>query len=150
MQELCSHALDTDPEECCGLITGDAAECFRHVWRVSNVMNTMHASDPAIFPRGARHAYYMSETEYLHAISEAEFRGEQVKAVYHSHVEAPAYLSAEDIAYAVNPLFPFPEALQIVLGVARGRIEEAAIFEREGALGEFSPEGGRLLKVVTA
>ncbi len=115
MHELCNHALDAVPEECCGLITGTLDQRFRSVARVSNIMTKMHLSDPLRFPRDAQQAYYMLEIEYLQAQREAEARGEVVTAVYHSHVEVDAYLSSEDLAYAEHPLFPFPEAAQVVL-----------------------------------
>ena len=47
-----------------------------------------------------------------------------------SHVGAGLYLSEMDQEFADNALFPFPEAAQIVLAVAEGRVVGAAIFER--------------------
>lgn len=151
MSELCQHALDTAPEECCGLVTGTAANRFEHSHRITNVMTKMHLGDALAFPRDARHAYYMAEVEYLRAQKEAEAHGRVVTAVYHSHVGAGAYLSEEDLGYAEHPLFPFPGAAQIVIGVVsdRGtdRIKEAALFEIDPASGGFSEAGGRLLEV---
>jgi len=147
LSELCNHALDTAPEECCGLVTGTAAQRFRNVYRITNVMTKMHLADAVAFPRDARHAYYMAEIEYLRAQQHAESKGETVTAVYHSHVEAGAYLSAEDLAYAEHALFPFPGAAQIVLSVLGGRVDESAIFEVSRATGTFAPRSGRLLEV---
>ena len=148
--ELCSHALDAMPEECCGLITGRPEQPFQNVCRIPNVMNKMHLSDPSNYPRDARFGYYMAESEYLRVQVDAEDRGEMVTGVYHSHIDAGAYLSSDDLAYAENPLFPFPGAFQIVLGVAGGRIEEVALFEVDPATGEFPPGAGRLIEVKEA
>lgn len=147
LNEICSHALDALPEECCGLITGISERPFLGVYRITNVMNKMHLSAPAIYPRDARVGYYMAEPEYLNAQLDAEERGESVTGVYHSHVDAGAYLSAEDLAYAENPLFPFPGAFQMVLGILGGRIEEVAYFGVDHVTGGFSTDGGQLIEV---
>ncbi len=146
LNELRRHALDAVPEECCGLITGTSDEKFETVRRISNVMTRMHVSDKEAFPRDARTAYYMAEVEYLQAQQDAEARGEKVTAVYHSHVNADAYLSEEDRVYAESPLFPFPGALQVVLSVVGDRVKDAAVFEIDPEIGQFTSERGRLLE----
>ena len=145
--EMCSHALNAMPEECCGLITGISQRPFMGVHRITNVMNKMHLSAPDTYPRDARVGYYMAEPEYLRAQIDAEARGESVTGVYHSHVNAGAYLSAEDLAYAQNPLFPFPGAFQMVLGILVGRIQEVAYFSVDSATRELAPNGGQLIEV---
>jgi len=145
--EMCSHALDVVPEECCGLITGCSNTPFMGVSRITNVMNKMHLSDPEQYPRDARVGYYMAETEYLSAQIQAQERGEFVTGVYHSHLNAGAYLSAEDRAYAENPLFPFPGAFQIILSVVGGRIKEVACFGVDVEGGGLYEKNGRLIEV---
>ena len=129
LHEICRHALDVIPEECCGLVLGDPAARFRRIVRVTNVMTKMHLADAATFPRDAHHAYYMSEVEYQRALEEADVRHESVSAVYHSHVGQGCYLSADDLAFAVHPLFPFPHAAQIVVSLLGERVDEVGIFE---------------------
>jgi proteasome lid subunit RPN8/RPN11 len=136
LHEICRHALDVSPEECCGLVLGNSQERFLRAVRITNVMTKMHVADPDAFPRDARHAYYMSETEYLHAISEAEAKGEYVSAVYHSHFGQGCYLSEDDLAFAEHPLFPFPEAAQLVVSVLGNRVLEMGIFEPNTASAE--------------
>ena len=150
MSEICRHALDTAPEECCGLVVGSIQQRFESPCRISNVMTKMHLADPISFPRDARQAYYMTEVEYLRAQQEAEMAGRFVTAVYHSHVDAGAYLSTEDLAYAEHPLFPFPGAAQIVISVLGGRVKEAAIFEMDAVTRDFRGVNGRLLEVIDA
>jgi len=147
MHELHSHALDAVPEECCGLVTGTPGNRFSRTYRITNVMTKKHLEDPSAFPRDARHAFYMSEGEYYRAQHDAEQRGETVTAVYHSHVEAGPYFSAEDIAYAEHSLFPFPGASQIVLSVIGDLVAGSAIFEIDPVRGEFSDGCARLLEV---
>ena len=130
LHEICRHALEVAPEECCGLVLGTRQDPLLRSVRISNVMTRMHLDDPVAFPRDAHHAYYMSEVEYQRAIEEAEERSEAVHAIYHSHVEQACYLSQDDLAFAVHPLFPFPEAAQIVVSVLGERVSEVGLFQR--------------------
>ena len=132
LHEICRHALDVAPEECCGLLLATPGQPAERAVRVTNVMTKMHAADPVAFPRDARHAYYMSEVEYLRLIQDAEERGEQDVAVYHSHIGHGCYLSADDLAFASHPLFPFPEADQIVVSLLEGKVQDVGIFEPRG------------------
>jgi proteasome lid subunit RPN8/RPN11 len=139
LNELCTHALETRPEECCGLVTGVEGDRFRCVYRCRNTMTRQHQSDPVAYPRDGRQAYYMSEVDTLRALEEAESQGEAVTAVYHSHVSVGVYLSEMDQDFADHELFPFPLAAQVVLAVgadAVDRVIAAAIFERD-SLGRF-------------
>lgn len=130
LHEICQHALDAAPEECCGLVMGSSNESTLRVVRITNIMTKMHVADPDAFPRDARHAYYMSEVEYLRAIDEADGRDEHVTAVYHSHFGQGCYLSRDDLAFASHPLFPFPEADQIVVSILADRVSEVGVFEK--------------------
>ncbi len=136
LNELCSHALETRPEECCGLVTGVPGDRFRSVHRCRNTMTLQHENDPVNYPRDGRQAYYMSEVDYLRAQKEAERCGETITAIYHSHVSAGVYLSEMDQDFANHELFPFPLAAQIVLAVGPSvgdRVLAAGIFERDPA-----------------
>ncbi len=147
LSELCAHALETRPEECCGLLTGVEGDPFRTVHRCRNTMTQQHKKDPQAYPRDGTQAYYMSEVDYLRAMQEAEQQGERITAVYHSHVSAGVYLSEMDQDFANHELFPFPDAAQIVVAVgdrAVAHLQSAAIFERDAA-GMFR---GRRLEAV--
>ncbi len=130
LHELCRHALDVAPEECCGLVLGNANVRFLRSVRITNIMTKKHLEDSTAFPRDAFYAYYMSEVEYQRVLEQAEARSEFVSAIYHSHVEQGCYLSADDLSFAVHPLFPFPEASQIVVSVLGERVDETGIFDR--------------------
>ena len=130
LHDLCRHALEVAPEECCGLVLGRDDEPFLRSVRITNIMTKKHLEDPVAFPRDALHAYYMSEVEYQRIIEEAEERSEIVRAIYHSHVEQGCYMSQDDLAFAVHPLFPFPEASQIVVSILGDGVDEIGIFDR--------------------
>jgi proteasome lid subunit RPN8/RPN11 len=130
LHELCNHALETLPEECCGLILGGASQRYQQLIRCRNEMTALHQKDSAAHPRDGRAAFYMSEHDYMKALEEAEAAGMSVTAVYHSHVGADAYLSEMDLEYAAQPLFPFPDADQIVLPVYDRTVRRVAVFRR--------------------
>jgi proteasome lid subunit RPN8/RPN11 len=138
LNEMCAHALETLPEECCGLVTGRDGSRFRSVYRCRNTMTLQHRSDSVAYPRDGREAYYMSELDYLKAQRDAQEQGEVVTAVYHSHVAAGAYLSEMDREYAEHELFPFPDAAQIVLAVGEGKVVEVGIFRRDPGVAVMS------------
>ena len=138
INELCAHALDARPEECCGLITGGDDNAFRDVHRCRNEMTARHGSDPETYPRDGREAYVMNELDYLKVIEFAESKGDRVTAVYHSHVGAGMYFSEMDQEYANAPFFPFPDAVQIVLAVCDGRVAGAGLFQRDAETRRFS------------
>jgi len=144
LNEICAHAREAQPEECCGLVSGLADGMFRTVHRCRNEMTARHGGDPVRYPRDGREAFYMSEIDYLKAQRDAEARGERVTAVYHSHVDAGAWFSQADQAGAEVALFPFPEAAHIVVSIWDGKLAEAGIFQRTATGFE-----GRFLEVAS-
>ena len=130
LNELFAHAREVHPEECCGLVIGDAAEPYARVVRCTNDMTQHHKRDPQNFPRDGRRAFWMNEREYMEAFDEAEKSGQDVTAVYHSHIDVGAYLSDMDLEFAEQPHFPFPEADHIVLSVVGRVVRSAALFQR--------------------
>jgi len=147
MQEIYAHARDAAPEECCGLITGTEAEPFMAAHRITNAMNKMHAQDPAAFPRDNHEAFYMSEPEVIEVARAAEEAGRGVTAVYHSHVGSDVYLSADDVAFAEHPLFPFPGVAQVVVSVLGEAVDGAGLFLYDPKRGAFDRSGGRAIEV---
>ncbi len=133
--EICSHALKTEPAECCGLVTGDGRVRYRQVHRCSNVIDALHAEDPLRHPRGSSLAFHMDPLEYARVEREAEAGGLAVTAIYHSHVGMDAYFSELDQAYASEPTFPFPDVDHIVVSVVEGLVRGGGLFRR-------APRGG--------
>ena len=128
LNEICSHARETFPEECCGLLTGDSRERFRSAYRCRNDMSLLHERDPAVYPRDAREAFHMNEADYLRVMERARDVGEAVSGVYHSHVGAGAYFSELDQGYASQDLFPFPRADHVVISIVDRKVKELAAF----------------------
>ena len=115
-EEISRHAIETFPEECCGVILYDSKT--DEVRRCKNIQNDLHALDPESYPRNATIAYTMDLRELESIIQEAETTGTKVKAFYHSHPNHEAYFSQEDKAFATPFGEPtFPESAQIVISV---------------------------------
>jgi len=131
VNEMCAHALETQPEECCGLIIGRGAERYQRLVRCRNDMTQRHQKDPVAYPRDGREAFYMNEHDYMRAQEKAEGAGLEVTAVYHSHVGSAVYLSEMDLEYAESALFPFPDADHIVISVF-GKVRGLGLFRRKG------------------
>ena len=132
LNELCEHAREAEPEECCGLVLSEGSERYGRAVRGRNELSQPESLS----------AYSMSMRDVLGAIRRTEQSGERVTAVYHSHVGGVgAYLSARDLEYVRNELFPFPDADQIVLSVYEGSVREIKVFVRRD--GDFS---GRLVE----
>lgn len=130
VHELCQHAREAEPEECCGLVLGNAVERHLRSVRCQNIMTTLHERDPIANPRDGRSAFFMNPHEYDSVAKEARVAGLIVTAVYHSHVGAGPYLSEMDLEYAEQAGFPFPDADQIVLPVYDHVVRDVALFRR--------------------
>ena len=131
LNDLYAHAIQSLPEECCGLIVGTDEDRFERLVRCRNEMTMRHRQDPVEYPRDGTEAFYMNSLDYMIVYEEAEARGARVTAVYHSHVGVGAYFSGMDLDYAESENFPFPDADHIVV----------AIFDRKVDSVGFLPEG---------
>jgi proteasome lid subunit RPN8/RPN11 len=134
LQEMMSHAVQSDPEECCGLIVGDEGVRYLRVHRFENEMTKWGQAEPRAFPRDNRSGFYMNPHQVERVRRQASETGQRVTAVYHSHVGADAYLSDMDLEHAEHALFPFPDADWIVLAVYERQVRRVALF-RPGAEG---------------
>ena len=125
--EISSHAQETFPEECCGVIFSKGTA--DHVHRLKNIQNQLHELDPQTYPRTAAIAYAMDHKE-LEAVMDSNGRsGGKLKAFYHSHPNHESYFSAEDKAFASPFGEPtFPAAAQIVISIYARVVKEIRAF----------------------
>ena len=102
LASMISHALETDPEECCGVLIGDddKAEQAR---RIRNAH-----SEPI-------RRYEMPPMDLMRAESEAEAKGRKIVAIYHSHTHTQAYPSQTDVNNAVQSWWTEPYYVLISL-----------------------------------
>ena len=86
--EMIAHALEDDPNECCGVLAGKDSQ----VSRLYRVTNTAHSP----------YRYLMDSQELLDAMLDSESRGLELLAFYHSHTHSQAYPSATDVRMALQ------------------------------------------------
>ena len=100
--EMIAHALEQDPEECCGILFGtdDCAESSR---RMTN-------AHPSKLSR-----YTMDPLELMQAQGEADKRGQQFVAIYHSHTYTQGYPSETDVSNAVESGWTDPHYVLVSL-----------------------------------
>ncbi|MBI4279104.1 MAG: M67 family metallopeptidase [Armatimonadetes bacterium] len=90
LDEIISHAQESYPIECCGLMAGRNGRVER-VYRGRNI-------DPHPSIR-----YRMDDLQVLQALREIEDQGRDLVAIYHSHPHSVALPSATDRAQAFYP-----------------------------------------------
>ena len=101
--EVCAHAREARPAECCGL-AGGAAGVARSIYRLTNV-----AADPLT-------AYEAAPRELFEAQRLMRERGEELVAIYHSHPRAADPSPSErDVRLAY-----YPRARHLIVGFAQG------------------------------
>ena len=88
IDEMISHSLQDDPDECCGILAGKDSKVSR-LYRIRN-------SSPSPY------RYVMDPQEMLTSIQDADENGIDLVAFYHSHTHSPAYPSETDTRMAVE------------------------------------------------
>ncbi len=86
--EMIAHALAEYPNECCGILTGKDGTVSR-IYRITNTVKSPTR-------------YLMDPQEQLSAMLEAERRGEEVLAFYHSHTRGALRISDTDVRMALQ------------------------------------------------
>ncbi len=137
-----AHAVRDYPAECCGVLLTRGGE--RRLMPLRNVQDELHRRDPARYPRDSRTAYHVHAQDVL-AIERLLQQGFSVAILYHSHIDAGAYLSETDRRQALlgqdprqhDPLFP--DAIYLVLSVLGGKVAGMAGFRWDRARRDFAP-----------
>ncbi len=133
MAEMLAHAREAWPAEACGIITG-TAEALTHLARCTNVQD----ADPQNPSRTTRDGYTIDPGEMFRILRDARGRGEDIRLIYHSHVDAGAYFSAEDKRMATWDGEPvYPGVGYIVIAVHGGEPREASLFTWSGDARDF-------------
>ncbi len=136
VHELFAHARECYPEECCGLVIGGQGGVPRIV-RCTNVQSQRQSRGESVLD--ATQGFWIDERELLAALREAEANGEQLLAIYHSHVDTAAYLSHTDLRGALDPDGEplWPGAAQVVVSVFEQGARELGYFEWDARLRTF-------------
>lgn len=98
-QAMLSWAYLCHPEECCGLLAGDAEGRLRMAYPLTNALHS--STNYTIEPR-----------EHFRALKHADRQGWDLVGVFHSHPHTQAYPSATDVRLAAEP-----EWLYVLVGM---------------------------------
>ena len=131
------------PNETCGILTGpiNQKDQITAIYPCRNVQNEYHAEDPVSFPRTAQTAYFIDPRDLLRIQKEAREKHCQMRAIYHSHVDAGAYFSEEDQRIALSEGLPaYPGVAYLVVSVRAGRAGEMSLFNWNEKAGRFKGE----------
>jgi len=122
--QIVGHCLGGLPDEACGLLGGHPA---------TSAVTTCY---PTRNKAASARLYDIDGLEFDRAERDAESRGQEIIAVFHSHTHTDAYPSATDVAQA-NPLYPnwhyvlvsLRDTLPVVRSyrIVGGRIEEEPV-----------------------
>jgi proteasome lid subunit RPN8/RPN11 len=139
LEAMTMHALDSYPDECCGVVVGTDAQ-DETVVRIRNIQDEMHAADPERYPRTARTAYAGDPADLKAALDVAERPGGSLRAFYHSHPDHAAYFSEEDVRQATPFGEPsYPQALQIVISVDEREVRDVKAFAWSDESSTYQP-----------
>ena len=106
LRAIAAHAYQCFPEECCGLLIGEATS--GRVARFVPVTNAAHSAK----------VYTIDAKEHLRAELAAEAEGFEVIGVVHSHTHTEPYPSPTDVAQAVDPAWHY-----VIVSLKRGAPE---------------------------
>lgn len=139
LQALQAHALRSYPSECCGFVSGPAAQpaLLTAAVEADNEADKYHKLDPETFPRTSREYFKINELRAARAFDAGAERGEPIKVIYHSHCDAGAYFSEEDAAtFAAEGQLMWPCAF-IVVSVQNGELAETRLWVHRPGTNDF-------------
>jgi proteasome lid subunit RPN8/RPN11 len=124
-REMVTHALEDDPNECCGILAGKDGQ----IEKLHRMVNT----------EASPYRYRMDPKELLQVYQEIDDRGWDIVAMYHSHTHSEAYPSATDVRLAT-----WPESRYILVSLLDREnppirafyIEDGAVTEEEVTIGQ--------------
>jgi len=87
--EMISHAVVDDPDECCGILSG-SGNVVQRLHRMTNVEHSPYR-------------YSMDPKELYLTYRDIDEEGEELLAIYHSHTHSPAFPSPTDVRLATWP-----------------------------------------------
>lgn len=128
-RRMVAHCYDGLPDEACGLLAGTLDERGEPTGLVTAVYPCANADASA-------RTYTVDSRDLLHAMRDAEGRGEDLVGVWHSHTHSDAYPSDTDVRQAFEPHWMYVlVSLKHAEPVLRSyRIRDGAVRECETAL----------------
>ena len=115
-QAILAHAVNSLPDECCGLIATDSTGAVRFAYPLTNA-------------NASPMSFTVDPHEHFGAMRHAESQGWEITGVFHSHPAGEAMPSVTDVAMAWDP-----DWVHLIVGS-----DEIAAFRIRG--GEIEPVG---------
>ena len=119
------HALEEDPQECCGVLLGSGDDEAIEFVRISNV-----AEDK-------ERRYSMDPLEQSAAEQRADADGRSITGIFHSHTFSQAYPSTTDVRNAVNSMWTTPVYVLVSLVEKTRPVVRAFRISDDGAVTEI-------------
>ncbi len=124
------------PNEACGLLLRNV-DATLHAIAAPNLQDRYHALDPVEFPRTGRMAYKLNER----LIAKAAEQGQHLVGIWHSHCDAGAYFSSEDVRCAApGGQALYPGVAYLVVSVMGGQVRGTEMYHFDPASGGFEAE----------
>jgi proteasome lid subunit RPN8/RPN11 len=98
--QIVDHARREEPRECCGVIVGPAGE-FRELHEMTNTYEGVDFYEP-------------EPNQLFQVYREADARGWEFSAIYHSHPVSVAYPSQRDVEHA-----GWPDSIYIICSLEK-------------------------------
>ena len=123
--QMILHALEEDPQECCGVLLGSGDDEAIEFVRISNV-----AEDK-------ERRYSMDPLEQSAAEQRADADGKSITGIFHSHTFSQAYPSTTDVRNAVNSMWTTPIYVLVSLVEKTRPVVRAFRISDDGAVTEI-------------
>ncbi len=136
LQAIIDDCQANYPNESCGLLLRTADGVLKTLV-AKNLQDRYHALDPAEFPRTGRTAYKLNER----LIAKAADAGETLEAIWHSHCDAGAYFSGEDVRCAApGGQALYPGVAYLVVSVMGGTVKAMELYRFDEKTAAFYVE----------
>ena len=131
-EQVVAHCFDGFPDEACGLLAGPLAddEPTGEVTAVYPCENAAHSA----------RVYRVGGRDLVRATLDANSRGEEIVAVWHSHTHTDAYPSPTDVAQAVEAQKLERPWLYPIVSLKYGEPVLRAYWLRDGTITEVPVE----------
>lgn len=148
LDAIVGQALESYPEECCGILSGYAG---RHeleavaIHQMENVYDRYRDVDPEVYPRTARSAYLMDPTLERRLLSALDSVGTPALCIYHSHTGTGPALTDDDLRQALDgegPAHPGVEYLVVSVDERAPRAARSYAWDGRRFVGREVPLDG--------
>ena len=114
-EQIVAHARGGLPNEACGILAGREGRATRFL--------------PAVNGEASPYFYSIESQDLLRIVMDIEDADEDIVAVYHSHVESPAFPSKTDVELA-----QWPDAAYLIVSLGSEPPEVKAFMIRDGRI----------------